>query len=53
MFEKWQSVIPEICWIEDCYRKYFRPNDVYSDESYLKRLASGKKTHQRKQFETY
>ena len=45
--------MPEICWIEDFNRKYFRPNNIYGDNGYLKRLANGKKTHQRKQFETY
>jgi hypothetical protein len=53
LFSEWQSVVPEICWIDDFNRKYFRPNNVYDDDSYLKRLANGKKTHQRKQFETY
>ena len=53
LFENWQNKIPEICWIEDFNRKYFRPNNVYKDSDYLSRLASGKKTHQRKQFETY
>jgi len=48
LFESWQNAIPEICWIQDFYRKYFRPNDIYGDASYLARLASGKKTHQRK-----
>lgn len=52
-FETWQSAIPEICWIEDFNRKYFRPNNVYNDNSYLVRLANGKKTHQRKQYEIY
>lgn len=52
-FEKWQNVIPEICWIEDFYRKYFRPKEIYNDSNYLPRLANGKKTHQRKQYETY
>ena len=53
MFEEWQSQIPEICWIEDYNRKYFRPNNVYGDSDYLIRLANGKKTHQRKQYEVY
>lgn len=52
-FENWQNVIPERCWIEDFYRKYFRPREIYNDNSYLPRLANGKKTHQRKQYETY
>lgn len=52
-FEKWQNIIPEICWIEDFYRKYFRPKEIYNDSNYLLRLADGKKTHQRKQYETY
>jgi hypothetical protein len=29
LFSDWQNVIPEVCWIEDFYRKYFRPNNVY------------------------
>lgn len=53
LFEEWQNAIPEVCWIEDFNRKYFRPNNVYGDDSYLVRLANGKKTHQRKQFEVY
>ena len=53
LFENWQNAIPEICWIEDFNRKYFRPSNVYGDTSYLKRLANGKKTHQRKQYEIY
>ena len=52
-FENWQNIIPERCWIEDFYRKYFRPNEVYNDSTYLPRLANGKKTHQRKKYETY
>lgn len=52
-FENWQNSIPEVCWIEDIYRKYFRPYEVYNDASYLPRLANGKKTHQRKQYEIY
>lgn len=52
-FEDWQNAIPERCWIEDFYRKYFRPREIYNDGSYLPRLANGKKTHQRKQYEIY
>lgn len=53
LFNEWQNCIPEVCWIEDFYRKYFRPYVVYNEEGYLSRLANGKKTHQRKQFEIY
>lgn len=53
MFEEWQNAIPEVCWIEDVYRKYFRPYEIYGDSSYFPRLANGKKTHQRKQYEIY
>lgn len=52
-FEKWQNSIPERCWIEDYYRKYIRPYEVYSDSTYLDMLEGGKKTHQRRQYETY
>lgn len=52
-FTQFQSVIPERCWIEDYHRKYLRPYEVYDDSSYFLKLEGGKKTHQRKQFETY
>lgn len=52
-FTNWQNTIPEICWIEDSYRKYLRPWTIYGDSQYLIRLAGGKKTYQRKQFEIY
>lgn len=52
-FSKWQDQIPERCWIEDYYRKYFRPNEFFGETKYLEKLAGGKKTHQRKRFETY
>ena len=51
--EQWQNLIPEACWIESFYRKYFRPYEVYNNQDYLSRLAGGKKTHQRKQYEIY
>lgn len=51
--EEWQDFIPEACWIESFYRKYFRPYEIYNNKDYLSRLAGGKKTHQRKQYETY
>lgn len=52
---EWQSKIPERVWIEDYYRKYRRPRELGLDASqfYSKMLEGGKKTHQRKQFETY
>jgi hypothetical protein len=53
IFEEYQSAIPERCWIEDYYRKYRRPLEVYNDPDFDWRLAGGKKTHQRKQFEVY
>ena len=52
-FNKWQSVIPERCWIEDYYRKYIRPYEVYNDDMFLDMHEGGKKTYQRKQYETY
>ena len=49
-----QSVIPERCWIYDYFRKYIRPRRMGLDEdTYLKRLEGGQKTHQRTQFEKY
>ena len=53
IFDEYQSAIPERCWIEDYYRKYRRPLEVYNDPDFDWRLAGGKKTHQRKQFEVY
>lgn len=53
MFEDYQSAIPERCWIEDYWRKYIRPLEVYDNDFFLDMLEGGKKTHQRKQFETY
>ena len=52
---EWQSMIPERVWIEDYRRKYRRPRELGLDASqfYSKMLEGGKKTHQRKQFETY
>lgn len=52
-FNEWQDQIPERIWIEDYYRKYFRPREFFNDSTYLEKLAGGKKTHQRKRFETY
>lgn len=49
-----QSVVPERCWIYDYFRKYIRPRRLGLDEdTYLKRLEGGKKTHQREQYEKY
>lgn len=53
LFNQWQRKIPERCWIEDYYRKYFRPHEIYGEDMFIDMLAGGKKTHQRKQFETY
>lgn len=53
-FKKHQDIIPEICWIQDYERKYIRPRRLGLDEtSFLSRLEGGRKTHQRKQYETY
>ena len=49
-----QNAIPERCWIYDYFRKYIRPRRLGLDENtYLKRLEGGKKTHQREQYEKY
>lgn len=50
---KWQSAIPERCWIEDYYRKYLRPYEVYGDQMFLGMHEGGQKKHQRNQYETY
>ena len=52
--KKHQNAIPERCWIYDYFRKYIRPRRLGLDENtYLKRLEGGKKTHQREQYEKY
>ena len=51
--KNWQSAIPERCWIEDYYRKYIRPLEIYGDSMFVDMLEGGQKTHQRKQYETY
>ena len=53
LFNKWQSVIPERCWIEDYYRKYFRPYELYNDSMFISMMEGGQKKYQRKQYETY
>ena len=53
LFEDWQNCIPERIWIECYYRLYLRPREVYGAVEYMGMLEGGKKTHQRKQFETY
>ena len=52
-FENWQQTIPERCWIEDYYRKYVRPLEIYGDSMFVDMLEGGQKVHQRKQYETY
>ncbi len=52
-FKEWQSRIPERCWIEDYYRKYHRPYEVYGDTMFNSMMEGGQKTHQRTQYETY
>lgn len=53
LFKEWQSIIPERCWIEDYYRKYVRPYEVYNTTMFLDMNEGGLKTYQRKQYETY
>lgn len=53
LFKEWQSRIPERCWIEDYYRKYFRPYELYNDTMFISMMEGGQKTHQRAQYETY
>ena len=53
LFKKWQSIIPERCWIEDYYRKYFRPYELYNDTMFISMMEGGQKSHQRTQYETY
>lgn len=53
LFEEWQNRIPEACWIEDYYRKYRRPYEIYDETMFNSMMEGGKKTHQRAQFETY
>lgn len=52
-FKQWQQKIPERCWIEDYYRKYFRPYELYNDTMFNSMMEGGQKKHQRKQYETY
>lgn len=51
--KKWQKAIPERCWIEDYYRKYLRPYEIYNDQMFLPMHEGGQKTHQRAQYERY
>lgn len=53
LFKDWQSRIPERCWIEDYYRKYLRPYELYNNTMFISMMEGGQKTHQRKQYETY
>lgn len=53
LFDKWQKIIPERCWIEDYYRKYFRPSELYNDDMFVEMMEGGQKKYQRKQYETY
>lgn len=53
LHKKWQRAIPERCWIEDYYRKYIRPYEVYDSQMFLDMHEGGQKTHQRTQYETY
>lgn len=55
LFEDWQNLIPERIWIEDYFRKYIRPFKLFGNagSKFLTMLEGGKKTAQRKQYETY
>jgi hypothetical protein len=44
-FKKWQKTIPERCWIEDYYRKYIRPLEIYGDRMFVDMLEGGQKVH--------
>lgn len=52
-FDRWQKMIPERCWVEDYYRKYFRPYEIYGITMFNDMMQGGQKKHQRKQYETY
>jgi hypothetical protein len=52
-FNKWQSKIPERCWIEDYYRKYHRPYELYNNVMFNSMMEGGQKKYQRAQYETY
>lgn len=52
-FSEWQDRIPERCYIEDYYRKYFRPYEVFNSTMFSEMLMGGKKQYQRAAFETY
>lgn len=53
LFNKWQSIIPERCWIEDYYRKYHRPYELYGNNMFNSMMEGGQKKYQRAQYETY
>lgn len=52
-FKKYQSYIPERCWVYDFWYKYLRPYEQNGTETYISMLEGGKKTHQREQFERF
>lgn len=41
LFDKWQKMIPERCWIEDYQRKYFRPAELYNDTMFSEMIEGG------------
>jgi hypothetical protein len=45
LFTEWQSMIPEICWIEDYYRKYKRPYEVYRITTFNGMIEGGQKKY--------
>ncbi len=53
VFNEWQKMIPERCWIEDYRRKYFRPSELYNVDMFNEMMEGGQKKHQRAQYENY
>ena len=50
--QDWQDTRPERVWVADTQRKYLRPYEDNTTETYIDMLA-GRKTHQREQVKTY
>lgn len=51
--DTWQNCYPEILWIYDLERKYFRPYESNGTTTYLEEMMYGKKKYQRRQFLRY
>lgn len=50
-FKQFQDIIPERIWVEDYYRKYIRPKDLFGEAKFNEMLQGGKKTLQRQRYE--